>query len=559
MNDKMKKPIRRFPEHSDMTPPKTYLKNTVSLCKKEKHIHFNPYQWQYFTIESLEDNNTFSILCASEQTANSQTILVSLDNGNTWEEKTASSGGTEIFTLNANQKALVKSDTWKPNANNNYENTIRCRFIANNAYKIYGNILSLLYGDNFLGKSTLNNIARTFQYLFYKSTNLKDASNLVLNATTLTAYCYYNMFAGCTNLVNTPELPATSMGDTSCGRMFEGCTSLTTTAKLPATALAIDCYYYMFNGCTSLITAPELPATTLTTGCYQNMFSNCTSLTTASELPATTLANSCYYSMYYGTNILPDCTNIDFTSETVVQSGALKGLFSGTKITDEYLENILPKDENNNIILPVINLSGNCYEHMFAECRLITKAPELPATTITGGCYKEMFYACSNLLTAPSTLPALTLYGGCYQGMFEECRSLTAAPELPATTIASSCYIDMFRYCTSLKTGPTILPALTLYDNCYRRMFRFCKNLENAPILPASTLVTYCYHHMFDGANKINHVKCLANSGFETEYCITNWLLNTSSTGTFVKAQGVEWPSGVSGIPTGWTVEEETV
>ena len=384
----MKKPIRRFPEHSDMTPPKTYLKNTVSLCKKEKHIHFNQYQWQYFTIESLEDDNTFSILCASGQTANSQTILVSLDNGNTWEEKTASSGGTEIFTLNTNQKALIKSNTWKPNANNNYEYTIRCRFIANNAYKIYGNILSLVYGDNFLGKNTLNNIARTFQYLFYKSINLKDASNLVLNATTLTAYCYYYMFAGCTNL---------------------------------------------------------------------------------------------------------------------------------------------------------------------------TTAPELPATTLASHCYQSMFYGCSNLLTAPSALPALTLYGGCYQGMFEECRSLTAAPELPATTIASSCYIDMFRFCTSLKTGPTILPALTLYDNCYRRMFRFCNNLENAPILPAPILVTYCYHHMFDGANKINHVKCLANSGFETEDCITNWLLNTSSTGTFVKAQGVEWPSGVSGIPDGWTVEEEAV
>lgn len=534
MNDKMKKPIRRFPEHSDMTPPKTYLKNTVSLCKKEKHIHFNQYQWQYFTIESLEDNNTFSILCTPSQTANSQTILVSLDNGNTWEEKTASSGGTEIFTLNANQKALVKSNTWKPNANNNYEDTIRCRFIANNAYKIYGNILSLVYGDNFLGKSTLNNIVRTFQYLFYKSTNLKDVSNLVLNATTLTAYCYYYMFAGCTNLVNAPELPATSVGDTSYGRMFEGCTSLTTAPSvLPATTLASYCYYYMFNGCTNLLTAPSvLPATTLASSCYEGMFYGCTSLTTAIKLPATTLANSGYRNMHYGTNILPDCTNIDFTSEAVVQSGGLKGLFNGTKITDEYLESILPKDEDNDIILPVTNLSANCYEYMFAECRLITKAPKLPALTVPDNAYYGMFY-------------------------FDE--KLLNAPELPATTIGSNSYAYMFCYCRSMVNGPTILPSTTLANRCYLRMLSNCSKLENSAILPAPTLVSNCYDLMYADSPKINYIKCLATSGFDATGCLSQWVIGVASTGTFVKAQGVEWPSGVSGIPDGWTVEEETV
>ena len=39
------------------------------------------------------------------------------------------------------------------------------------------------------------------------------------------------------------------------------------------------CYYRMFNGCTSLTTAPSLPATTLANFCYNGMFSGCTSLT----------------------------------------------------------------------------------------------------------------------------------------------------------------------------------------------------------------------------------------------------------------------------------------
>ena len=445
MNDKMKKPIRRFPEHSDMTPPKTYLKNTVSLCKKEKHIHFNPYQWQYLSTVALEDSCVFTLTIGSAVTTSMVSdVSYSTDKGNTW---------TNIENVNDETVTITTPEISKDNFVLWKGNGIRYGFSSSQFYQlsyfkcekeweVRGNIMSLLYNDDFLNKTALpQSNGFTFVQLFGRSdSKLTSAKHLYLPAKVLLTMCY--------------------------AYMFYQCTSLTTAPELPATTLASDCYLSMFQGCAELISAPDLPATTLASGCYQRMFRDCARLTTA---------------------------------------------------------------------------------------------PELPATTVASNCYMEMFYGCSNLLTAPSTLPALTLYGGCYQSMFEECRSLTAAPELPATTIAGNCYIDMFRYCTSLKTGPTILPALTLYGHCYRRMFRFCKNLENAPILPAPILVTYCYHHMFDGANKINHVKCLANSGFETEDCITNWLLNTSSTGTFVKAQGVEWPSGVSGIPDGWTVEEETV
>lgn len=41
------------------------------------------------------------------------------------------------------------------------------------------------------------------------------------------------------------------------------------------------CYYQLFQGCTSLTAAPELPATTLAASCYDGMFSRCSSLTTA--------------------------------------------------------------------------------------------------------------------------------------------------------------------------------------------------------------------------------------------------------------------------------------
>ncbi len=60
--------------------------------------------------------------------------------------------------------------------------------------------------------------------------------------------------------------------------MFHGCTSLTQAPALPATTLADYCYNDMFNGCTSLVQAPALPAETLAEGCYNKMFDGCTSL-----------------------------------------------------------------------------------------------------------------------------------------------------------------------------------------------------------------------------------------------------------------------------------------
>jgi hypothetical protein len=228
------------------------------------------------------------------------------------------------------------------------------------------------------------------------------------------------------------------------------------------------------------------------------MFSYCTSLTTAPELPATTLAEYCYESMFYGTNVLPDCSNIDFTS---VLKGGLQGLFAGTKVTDNDLMNILPKNNEGKYCLPATTLEIYCYDSMFYGCTSLTEAPELPATTLAIYCYSYMFSGCTSLITAP---------------------------ELPATTLASNCYEDMFRGCTGLTT---------------------------APELPATTLANYCYNAMFNGCSKLNYIKMLATD-ISASYCLNYWVNGVASSGTFIKhPQMTSLPSGTSGIPNGWTVE----
>ena len=96
---------------------------------------------------------------------------------------------------------------------------------------------------------------------------------------------------------------------------------------LPATTLTEYCYSNMFNGCTNLTTAPILPATTLAYGCYFDMFKGCTNLTTAPVLPATTLAESCYYRMFYGCNKLSSvvCLASDISAAKCLEQWLYEG------------------------------------------------------------------------------------------------------------------------------------------------------------------------------------------------------------------------------------------
>jgi len=126
---------------------------------------------------------------------------------------------------------------------------------------------------------------------------------------------------------------------------------------------------------------------------------------------------------------------------------------------------------------------------------------------------------------------------------------------LPATTLTISCYGGMFAGCHHLAQAP-ILPATTLALSCYQSMFFNCDSLVQAPILPATTLVGTCYYHMFDGCINLNYIKCLATD-ISAHDCLYNWVDGVAATGTFTKKAGVNYPSGKSGIPEGWTVIEE--
>lgn len=240
----MGKYIKLFNSHQayeDFTESEDFILPNVSRCDFEKDVHYSPrpydYTINYLTFEPLEDG-TFSF------TTNN--IDYSLDEGKTWTTLIA---GTNTPIINSGNKILWKTSGLTPTPSNGIGT-----FSSTGYFEVYGNIMSIVYGDNFetnknFPVSFSNNF---FTKLFLDCAKLTNAKNLILPATTLKLGCYKEMFRECTSLTTAPELPATT--------------------------LTSSCYYSMFQDCTSLTTAPVLPAETLVAECYTRMFYNCSSL-----------------------------------------------------------------------------------------------------------------------------------------------------------------------------------------------------------------------------------------------------------------------------------------
>ena len=296
-------------ERQACTDTYKYLAYTEDSTKV--NIHLYDYSQDYLTFVA-KSSGTFNFSgYSSGSTAN--TIQYSTDNGETWSEASTSA----TINVNSGDKVMWKgSDMTPAPAPQPWEggkpDVGLGLFSASTAtFDVEGNIMSLLYGDNFVGETTIN-VNRIFASLFRQSKCI-DVNNLVL-PTVMSASACTSMFAGCTGLTTAPQLIATTLADYCCNSMFSGCTSLTTAPQLQATNLATNCYGYMFVGCTGLTTAPQLPATTLANFCYSGMFIGCDGLTTAPQLPATTLANYCYNSMFNGCDGLTTAPQLPATT-----------------------------------------------------------------------------------------------------------------------------------------------------------------------------------------------------------------------------------------------------
>lgn len=141
--------------------------------------------------------------------------------------------------------------------------------------------------------------------------------------------------------------------------------------------------------------------------------------------------------------------------------------------------------------------------------------------------FAYLFYNCTTIVDASGLKVGQKLKQYAFYYTFYGCKALTKAPKLPQTTLQASCYRRMFQGCTALTKSPD-LPALTLKNNCYEYMFVSC--------------------------SKLTSIKMLATD-VSASNCLLGWVNAIKSSGTFYKNKDATWTTtGISGVPSGWTV-----
>ena len=579
--------------HTDYSSNPPAVIPSVSWCNYEDEIHWGAdktYDEQYFTIESLDDNNIISITQGTQ--TDTVTLQISKDLGNTWETAitTAPETTTQLTTLNYGERAIIKGT----NATFTTVGTLAggIHFNTSKRINISGNIGSLVYGDNFASQTALPNSDYIFRGLFGTDatthengevlTKVVDASKLVLlnptgtyayaymfyyctmlnkipqhYASSLQAYAYQGLFCGCTGLINIHiELPATVLKEGCYREMFSGCANLISAPTFTINTAATACCYSMFYNCTSLLsenTNITINATATYTNCYRSMFNGCTSLTTCpiSSLPATIINNYSYAYMFQ------DCSSM-----TTVPTMTI-GKINKTYAMPSMFENCtsLVTISTNTIQLNSTSQLSNSYYRLFKGCvNLIDSGITTIASTGCGGhSYAEMFMNCSKLMVAPSFTCNSQGNNNGYQSMFNGC---TVLPEvncqLNATSLKNYCYAYMFKNCKALTRIPQDkLPATTLADHCYTGMFDGCTNLTVAPELPALTLIDNgaCYSYMFRNTNVMSIKAAFTTT--PSSSVSNEWLegVPNESSRTFYKNVNATWTTtGIQSVPTNWTI-----
>ena len=245
------------------------------------------YYYQYLTFRITSPGKI--VWYASMANKPTKTIQYSLDNGTTWTSITSANDANNGFDVAAGDVVLFKGE------NNQYGGPTGSTLTGTSYYNSFtnttagftpeGNMMSLIYGDNFVGNDSLPaNTTHNFAGMFQICSGCTgDASHLILPAATLYAMSYRNMFAG-TNITKGPELPATTLG--------------------------IYCYCNMFINAKQLETSPDLLAPVLVAGCYTGMFYMEGSMTEAQKklrycrcLATNISAKNCVVNFFNGSNV----------------------------------------------------------------------------------------------------------------------------------------------------------------------------------------------------------------------------------------------------------------
>lgn len=181
------------------------------------------YLRKYLTMEALEAG-TFTVSINANCSA--MAISYSLDNGATWVDNSHVAGTASSYrtsSVSAGDKVLWKCTSTDGSLSKAYGQVVQ--FTSTKTCKVYGNILSLIYGDNFIGKNTVADGFQTFRQNFAEL-KVVDAEYLIIPVATMKQYVAIMMFNGNTDLVKGPAFVSDDIQAGALQQAFNGNTHL---------------------------------------------------------------------------------------------------------------------------------------------------------------------------------------------------------------------------------------------------------------------------------------------------------------------------------------------
>jgi hypothetical protein len=199
-----------------------YITEKLVLSKRKIRHNKN----EYFYHEALEDGYSTKFI----KTDN--VLQYSIDNCQTWHKLDPNTETPEI-----NKEEYIYFKCRYPYCHH----TGIGEFESEKKFNVGGNIMSLIYGDDFEDQTELLN-DNQFKFLFNNNRNLISAKDLLLPATKLVKSCYAHMFMDCSSLLEGPELHAPELSDRwNYYSMFANCTSLNAITMLATNIIGKYC------------------------------------------------------------------------------------------------------------------------------------------------------------------------------------------------------------------------------------------------------------------------------------------------------------------------------
>lgn len=508
---------------------------------------YSLYENQYLTTEVLESGGTITFTIPSTVNTSKVTNVSYRKNGGEWIT-TANSSSEVVITVNVDADDIVE---WKGNGTvyGGGGNFANCSHWGGTApFDVYGNLMSMLYNDDFIGKTTYpTTTIRATQHMFSYAL-VVDATNLILPATTCYGQAYMCLFDYCTSLINPP-------------------------ARLPAPVVKSAMYYNMFRGCTSLVRMPTISATSIDTAGtlhYSGMFQGCSALqyNTNQTIHVGTARTQCCQSMFHGCSSMVNAPNVDCTS---IASGAQQPFRSMFQNCTN-LQTPPPRFD-------VETADYNVFYGTFANCSSLLYAPIINIRNVgtrTYYAFDEMFYSCSSLVDAASInicFPENSQWDGerTFYQMFYKCTSLVNGPSLHinGTLITKSArtFGEMFYNCQNMEThdielnytidSNATITTGTSYGNS--NMFYHCYKMKTSPRITRLALRDYEFYRAFDGNTQLRDVYVKFNTNTAGN-ALNNWLENTGSLSgirAVHQAGSLSLPNNsTSGVPSSWVLDQ---